>query len=280
VVSPLGDRVLDLAAVLPLLIATDLDGTLLRRDGSISARTHDVMQRVSEAGIRVVLVTGRPVRRVRDIARALGAQGTAICGNGAVLYDLATDAIVEQTNLPGDIARELITQLRGHLPEICFAVETGLSVGREPAYQRNRPPSESVVDNRLGDALELAAQGAVKLIAMHPSLPIDVFLERAREIVQDRATVTHAGSPFLEIAAAGVTKAWALAAYCERLGIAASRVIAFGDMPNDLPMLEWAGRGVAVANAHPTVLAIAHEVTEPNEEDGVAAYLERLLDGR
>jgi hydroxymethylpyrimidine pyrophosphatase-like HAD family hydrolase len=110
---------------------------------------------------------------------------------------------------------------------------------------------------------------------MHPSLPIDELMRQVKEIVAEHATVTHAGSPFLEIAAAGVTKAWALAAHCQRQGIDASQVLAFGDMPNDLPMLEWAGRSVAVANAHPTLLTAASDITQSNEDDGVATFLER-----
>jgi hydroxymethylpyrimidine pyrophosphatase-like HAD family hydrolase len=132
--------------------------------------------------------------------------------------------------------------------------------------------------DEVADALELVANGAVKLIAKHPTLPLEQFLVQARAIAADRASVTHAGSPFLEIAAAGVTKAWALAAHCESLGISADAVLAFGDMPNDLPMLEWSGRAVAVANAHPSVLAAAHERAASNDDDGVALYLEQLLE--
>jgi Cof subfamily protein (haloacid dehalogenase superfamily) len=263
--------------ILPRLIATDLDGTLLRTDGSVSDRSRAVLSRVSQAGVQIVIVTGRPVRRMREVARALALDGLAICANGAIVYDLAREEIVEQTRLTGGLARELIERLRAQLPEICFAVETGVNTGREAGYAKYRPlPREVAVE--IGDAIELSAQGAIKLIAMHPSLPLEEFLERAQSIVAERAVVTHAGSPFLEIAAAGVTKAWALAALCERAQIAAADVIAFGDMPNDLPMLEWAGRAIAVANAHPSLLAVAHEVTASNDEDGVAMLLESLLD--
>jgi hypothetical protein len=258
----------------PRLIATDLDGTLLRNDGSVSDRTRGVLQRVSAAGIQLVIVTGRPIRRMRQVGRALDLSGVAICGNGAVIYDLQRDVILEQTPLSGPTARELILELRAHLPEIRFAVETGLKLGREPDYARRRPV-DVAVDVEIADALELSAQGASKLIAVHPSLPIDEFMQQVGAIIAERATVTHAGAPFLEIAAAGVTKAWALAAHCERQGIVARDVLAFGDMPNDLPMLEWAGLGVAVANAHETVLAIANQTTVSNEADGVATFIER-----
>jgi Cof subfamily protein (haloacid dehalogenase superfamily) len=258
----------------PRLIATDLDGTLLRNDGSVSDFTRRVLQRVTAAGIPLVVVTGRPIRRMREIARSLELSGVAICGNGAVVYDLQRDVILEQTPLSAATARALIVDLRAHLPEIGFAVETGLQITREAAYARHRPLRDAN-DAENADALELSAQGASKLIAMHPSLPIEAFMQQVQAIIAERASVTHAGAPFVEIAAAGVTKAWALEAHCQRLGIDASTVLAFGDMPNDVPMLEWAGLGVAVANAHRTVLAVANQTTASNEDDGVAVFLER-----
>ncbi|HKU40768.1 MAG TPA: HAD family hydrolase [Polyangiales bacterium] len=265
-----------MASIVPRLIASDLDGTLLRSDSSASPRTKHVLRALAARGVHVVLVTGRPFRRVRGIARDLQLSGTAICANGALLYDLARDEVLEQTTLSADVAHALIHQLREKLPDICFAVETGRSVAREAAYARHRPTQEGA-EAVIADAIELSARGASKLIAMHPTLPLEEFFESVREIVADRASVTHAGSPFLEIAAAGVTKAWALAALCERLQVAPREVIAFGDMPNDLPMLEWAGRGVAVRNAHPSVLAAATAITLSNDEDGVADYLERYI---
>jgi hypothetical protein len=260
----------------PRLIATDLDGTLLRDDGSISDRTKRALARAVAAKIALVLVTGRPIRRMREVADALEFEGVAICGNGSIVYDLKSGQILEQTMLTAADARELILDLRTHLPEIGFAVETGHKLGREPTYAQFRPVN-SALDVELADTIQLTANGASKLIARHPSLPIDEFLLRVREIVADRASVTHAGAPFLELAAAGVTKAWALAAHCERLGFSASDVLAFGDMPNDLPMLEWAGHSVAVANAHKSVREAADDLTASNEEDGVAVYLETLL---
>ena len=229
------------------------------------------------AGVELVLVTARPARRVQAISEALALHdGQVICANGAVIYDLAANTIVKQTALAAGAARELIEQLRAALPEICFAVETGLAIGREPAFVRHRPTAAAAA-GEIADALELAARGAVKLIAMHPSLALEDFWTQARAIVAERASVTHTGAAFLEIAAAEVSKAWALAAHCESLAISRDDVLAFGDMPNDLPMLQWAGRAIAVANAHPSVLAAAHEHTASNDDDGVAAYLEPLF---
>jgi Cof subfamily protein (haloacid dehalogenase superfamily) len=258
------------------LVATDLDGTLLRDDGTVSAYTVEVLARVQSLGIPVVFVTARPPRRAREIARSVGLGGLAICGNGALVYDLDTQAIVRQTLLEAVIAHQLIGALREAAPGICFAVEAGLIYGHEPDYASHNPFVEDVAP-RYDDALILCADGVTKLIALHPTLPLAELLPLAHRLAGEAAVVTHSGAPFVEIAASGITKARALTDLCADLGIAPGDVIAFGDMPNDLPMLSWAGYRVAVANAHPDLLAIAHEVTATNNEDGVARTLVRLL---
>ncbi len=258
------------------LVATDLDGTLLRDDKTISERTRAALWRVQEAGIALVLVTGRPPRTLKIVAQELAVTGLAICCNGAIVYDLAADAIFQHDTLASDVARQLVTVLRDAVPGVCFAVERGLVFGHEPAYtaishipEQDRPFT--------GDAYVLCAEDVTKLIVRHPEMPLDDLLRLSRGVVGERAAVTHSGAPFVEIAAAGITKASALAAVCARLGIEASAVIAFGDMPNDLPMLAWAGRSIAVANAHPDVRAAVDTVTASNEADGVAVVLEHLL---
>jgi Cof subfamily protein (haloacid dehalogenase superfamily) len=256
------------------LIASDLDGTLLRTGGTISDHTRAVLQRAQAAGIELVLVTGRPVRLVREVARSLALESVVICGNGAVLYDARRDEILEQFPLTPEVTREVIVRLREALPDVAFAIESGLELRREAAYARHSKRLGDV-QNEMSDALELCALGASKLIALHPLLPLDEFLLRARELISGLAHVTHAGAPFIEISASGITKAWALARYCERQGISAADVLAFGDMPNDLPMLEWAGHSVAVANAHATVLNASRWQTASNDAEGVAQFIER-----
>jgi Cof subfamily protein (haloacid dehalogenase superfamily) len=260
----------------PRLIAIDLDGTLLRSDGSVSERTRGALGRAVAAGIQVVMVTGRPARHVREIEGAEHLGDLAICLNGALIYDLDRHAVVDETRVPAAVAGDLIERLRGGLPGICFAVEVGLEHGWEPDYGRRRAKLEA---SQLApaDALILCARGVNKLIAFHPSLSPEELIARSHELVEDRACVTYSGAPFLEIGARGVSKASALIGYCAERRIDRSQVVALGDMPNDLSMLSWAGRGIAMANAHPTVLAAAAEVTRSNDEDGVALVIERLL---
>ena len=118
---------------------------------------------------------------------------------------------------------------------------------------------------------------ALKILARHEELPAQEFWDLALAAVADRAVITWSStSALLEISAAGVTKASTLALLCDRLGVAPADVVAFGDMPNDLPMLEWAGRSWAMADAHPTVLAAADHVAPGHDDDGVATVLAGL----
>ena len=260
------------------LIATDLDGTLLRDDRLLSPRTRRTLARLTSAGIALVLVTARPPRFVAQLAEELGLRGAAICCNGALVYDIATGALVEHSPLASEDARALVVSLRELYPEMAFAVERGLEYGCEPAYLSLGSLSQPQGD-LLAEALALCAQPVTKLIARHPQRAAEDLFPAALRVAGARAVATYSSSRFLEFSASGIDKASALTRYCARLGVSPAEVVAFGDMPNDIPMLRWAGRGVAVANAHPEALAAADAITAANMDDGVARYLDRLLEG-
>lgn len=258
------------------LVASDLDGTIVRSDGTFSPRSVAAVTRVEDAGASFVVVTGRPVRWMHSIATSLGHHGLAVCANGALLYDLHTEQVVAASLMSSSAAREVALVLRQALPGIAFAVER-LHEGfaHEPAY---RPRWDSSDPLTQAPIQELLTADVVKLLARHEELGSDELLAAARDAVGEAATLTHSsGDGLLEISAAGVSKASGLASVCERRGVFPDEVVAFGDMPNDLPMLTWAGLGVAVANAHPEVLAAADEVTASNDDDGVAQVVERLF---
>jgi Cof subfamily protein (haloacid dehalogenase superfamily) len=258
------------------LVASDLDGTLLRPDETVSDRTRAALAAARDAGITVVLVSGRPPRSLGPIAERIGVGGVAICANGAVVWDLDTGTMLDHTPLAADLAARLVHNLRAAVPGVLFAVELEQSFGREAGWTEGliAAPAEALE----ADALELIRGPVTKLLVRHPSLPFAELAERAREAVGEDAVVTWAGLRVVEISAAGVTKAFALEWLCRRLGIDPGEVVAVGDMPNDLPMLAWAGTAVAVANAAQEVLDAADEVTAANVEDGVALLLERILD--
>ncbi len=256
------------------LIASDLDGTLLRSDGTISARTRDAIRAAEDRGFAFAFVTARPPRYIDSLAEAAGVTGMAVCSNGAILYDIARRIVLHHERLAPELARELALAVREALPEIAFAVEHGDSLAYDPRF----PVFPEDAEPRVGHVEAFLDRDLVKLLLHHPEHEADFLGRLVRETIGERAQVIHSGGPkIIEIAAAGVSKATGLARLCDELKIDGSEVMAFGDMPNDLPMLRFAGRAVAVANAHPEVLAAADEVAASNDEDGVARRIEALL---
>jgi Cof subfamily protein (haloacid dehalogenase superfamily) len=252
------------------LAAIDLDGTLLRGDGSLSERTRAALQATP---LEIVLVSARGPRGVREVADAAGLEGTAIASNGGMVLDLRDQSIRRIRAIETDVAIRLVETLRERLPGILFGIERE-SFAHEhgfSAWNWTPPP-----DTRIGDALELLDEPPTKLILRHHSHELEVVAAAAREILGDAASVYISGEWVVEVSAAGVNKAAALAEVCEELTVEPQHVVAFGDHLNDLPMLAWAGHAVAVENAHPDVIDAADEVTASNDQDGVAIVLERL----
>lgn len=259
------------------VVATDLDGTVVRSDGTISARTRSALIAAREAGALVVVATGRPPRWLTGIAEATGHDGIAVCANGALVYDLATDKIVDSRPLEMSVVRTLIAQLRVSVPGVAFAVERiDGQFAHELDYHPRWEPEEKTI---VGDLENVFDVPIAKLLGRVEGAGSDELLAMARAAIPDGvAALTHSSiDGLLEVNAFGVTKASTLETWLGGHGLSAADVVAFGDMPNDVEMLAWAGRGVAVANAHPEVLAVADEVTGTNDADGVAEVLERLF---
>jgi Cof subfamily protein (haloacid dehalogenase superfamily) len=256
------------------LVATDIDGTLINSERLLSQRTIDVLAAVP---VPVVLVTGRPLRWLEQLYEQLPAPLPAICLNGAVVYDPHTDAVLRAEPLSPELLIDVVARLRDAVPDTTLAVEIedGRAFRHEPAWPRLWEDHAIKV---IATPEELTSLPAVKLLARSATADPDDFLELVSKALGGVAEATRSSSAALvEISAAGVTKAAGLAWLCERDGITADEVLAFGDMPNDLPMLTWAGHGVAMGNAHPAVRAVATDVTESNDDDGVARYLQKAF---
>ena len=262
--------------VRPRLIATDLDGTLLRSDGSVADRSVAALRAVADAGLETVLVTARPPRWLDELAHVVGARGVAICGNGAFRYDVSGRRVFQERTIERAVVTEIVRDLREQVPGTGFAAERATGLAAESMFAAIHDHPEDLVTTSSIELLEDAAVG--KLLARNPHLTDEEFIDVATQVVGDRAIVAFSGAGGLaEISAVGVTKAAALQDWCAELEIAQGEVWAFGDMPNDLPMLTWAGRSFAVANAHPDVRAAATDLCPANDEDGVAAVLEQII---
>ncbi len=260
----------------PRLVATDLDGTLVRSDGTVSPRTHDVIAALDELGVPVVFVTGRPLRWAEEVFEYVGAHGLAIVSNGALVWDVKRDAVDLTRPVPPVDGLAACALIREAVPDTSFAVETLAGISLEPEFlERHALPDATP----RGPLAQIFTDPALKVLARHEDLAPQEFWTAAEEAVGDRLVVTwSSATSLLEMSAPGVTKASTLSLLCDRLGVDRADVVAFGDMPNDLPMLAWAGTSYAMANAHESVIAAADHTAPDHDDDGVARVLAGLFD--
>ena len=258
------------------LVATDLDGTLLHTDGTVTDRTRGVLEAVEQRGITVVFLTGRPVRWMDALWHHVGEHGLAVCSNGGIVYDVAAHAVAQARPIPREVGLEVAGLIRAALPGSTFALERTTGFGREPDFVPSVHEQRSeVVVGPLEDVFD---ETVVKMLALHPDLGPEDYWAQVGQLVGPLVTTTWSSTTALiEMSAAGVTKASTLALLCEELGISPTEVVAFGDMPNDVAMLQWAGTAYAMANAHPLTAAAADRIAPRNDEDGVAQVLEELF---
>ena len=266
----------------PQLIATDLDGTFLSPDGTVSAENSAAVLAAQAAGIPVVIATGRPVRWLDVIKDLPGAHPRVIASNGAVLYDLGTRQVLDRICLPAEVTLTAIRQLRERIPGASFAFESGSRFGYEPSYRTLVGDDGSDPALFSASAEEIAGTGdhVKMLVQSHDARPDDL-LDTVREVVGTTLTATHSaarGFGLVEVSAAGVSKASMLQRTCARLGVDARDVAAFGDMPNDVDMLAWVGMPFVVANAHPALHAMDFGRAPGNDESGVGRTIMRWLE--
>lgn len=263
----------------PKIVAMDMDGTVVHHDGTISERTFEALALAHSKGARLVFATGRPPRWMQIVSDIAGAE-TAICGNGAIVYDLRSQKVVHSTLLSPTAAAVVVERLRQSLPKATFAVESLHGFYREKEYNPRWDVGVdlygvSAIEEKLEDAL-------IKILVRSPNELIDVdhMLSRASEALEDVAQVTHSALPndsLLEISAIGVTKGSALAQLASDWNVVRADVVAFGDNRNDVAMLKWAGQSWAMGNGHEAAIAAAGATAEPIEKDGVARVLEELF---
>jgi Cof subfamily protein (haloacid dehalogenase superfamily) len=275
----------DLGGWRPRLVASDLDGTLLRTTGEVSPRTRAALEACWAAGIPVVGATGRGPRLLDSVRVALDGRGIAVLGQGGFVVDLERDEVLRTVGLPRDRAAAVIEQVEAVAGRLVVAVEEAAeqAEARHPLRVQHGFDWPYPEPAQLLPRTKVLPPGPVlKVFLRSESLGQDDLLARARRAVDPAlAEVTHAGLGFIEVLPPGVTKATGLAVALDRYGVGFGDVLAFGDMPNDLPLLaavgEAGGRAVAVANAHPAVRTATRHLTSGNDEDGVARTIEAVL---
>jgi Cof subfamily protein (haloacid dehalogenase superfamily) len=265
----------------PALIACDVDGTLFDENESITPRTRDAVRAAVAAGAHFVVATGRPPRWIRPVVEALGFAPMAVCANGAVIYDPESDRVVSARTLAVDTLGELAEIATRAIPGVGLAVERIGERAHDTATPQfiSSPGYEHAwlnPDNTEVSIEDLVSAPAIKLLIRKTGARSEDMAAELTKHVGIEGDITYStNNGLVEIVPLGISKATGVQEVAKPLGIANDEVVAFGDMPNDLPMLLWAGHGVAMGNAHPDVLVAADEVTAPNNDDGVARVLER-----
>lgn len=259
----------------PRLVALDIDGTLVDADNNISPAVESAVAGVRSAGSHVVLSTGRGLIGTRPVAQRLGLpKPYLVCSNGAVTARLHSDthAGTEVLDVVTFDPRPMLDLLLERLPGVLVAVEE-IGVG----YRVNKPFPDGEISGeiRVHPLEELVSKPVTRVILREPDLRPDDFLDVIDRVGLHGVAYYVGYTAWLDLAPDGVSKASGLAKVAERLGVRQADVLAIGDGSNDVEMLEWAGRGVAMGNATPGVQAAGDAVTAALAEDGVAVELAR-----
>ena len=257
-------------------IAFDLDDTLLRDDRTISDETVSVLRRASAAGIFILPASGRTYCSMAGFAKRIGCASRVICANGAVIAQPDGTTLHELT-IPADIARQVAR----------FAKERGcycqtyagdcFYYNQQGDYARAYAESSSLHGVYVGDLEQYLTAPTTKLLMMAPPKQVVQMLAEAQAQFGESVALTCSKPYFLEVNPPLATKGHALSVCAEEMGFPLSQCMAFGDGTNDYSMLLAAGLGVAMANASEEVQSCADEVTQTNDEDGVAQMIERVL---
>jgi len=261
------------------LVALDVDGTLLTSAEELSPRVRAALVRAGGAGWHLVLVTGRPLSIALPVVHDLGVGEHLVAANGATVAAVADGTVLHQASLPGEVAVPALRAARDAVPGLGLAVTTPRGFRREPGFVAIAPLSRTD-GTEVDDAMPRSDEPVHSAVLFVDGLDARELQHRLAPLLPDEVEVTPSGLPgSVELTAPGVHKGSGLAWLCDRLGVDRADVVAFGDGLNDHEMLLWAGWGVAMGNAERITQELADEVTATNDEDGVAAVIERLLDG-
>ncbi len=257
------------------LVASDLDGTLLGLGGVVSDRTRQAIKALVAAGIHVVAATGRSQWTAEPLVEPCAGIELVVCSNGASLYDLRRRVSLAEHPIADPVIDEVLVTLAAALPGCFYGWETATDLHYEERFLAYRPD----LDRPASPDLPLGERPVPirKLMVAHDEIHHYELLDAVTPLMPPGAVASTSGAPFVEVTGAGIDKAFGVQQVCERLGVASGEVIAFGDNHNDITLLRWAGRGVAMGNAHDAVRVVVDETTLSNVEDGVAAVLETLV---
>jgi HAD superfamily hydrolase (TIGR01484 family) len=256
----------------PRLLALDVDGTLVDSDNTMSPAVREAVRAMRDSGVDTIITTGRAIPGVMDTANKLGLDdGHAIASNGAIVFEYDPVKVLHSVTFD---ASEAVRRVLKHVPEALVAVEE-IGVG----YRVSRPFPDGEISGRIivEDVDALISDPVTRVVIRAPERSAEDFGALVEELGLADTNYYIGYTAWLDLAPEGVSKASGLEYICDRLGIAQSEVLAVGDGNNDIEMLRWAGRGVAMGHAPDTLKAAADAVTGDITEDGLVQELTRYL---
>ena len=262
------------------MLACDLDRTLIAKDGMLPPRTEAAIRAARAAGIRVVIATGRMFVSVRPYVLQAGIDDPVVCYQGAVVAEPQTGRWLRHEPIPVALAKEAIEAIVAEGFHVNVYVDDELFVGKVTPEARAYADFQGLVIHEVGDLAAWLEKPATKVVSVGEPDLLDGLEAQLKDIFAGRLYISKSLPFFLEIASPKVTKGSGLQFLAEHIGFAPERTVAFGDGENDIELLEWAGYGIAVANAHERLIEIADYVCPPVTEEGVAQVIEAVLRGR
>ncbi|KAA1380448.1 HAD family hydrolase [Aeromicrobium fastidiosum] len=261
----------------PKLVALDVDGTIVNGDNELSDVVRDAVNAIRDAGIETVISTGRAIPGVMDTVGKLGfTDGLAVASNGAVVFRYSDDA-ADPVDIIHSVTFDAAAAVRRVLEEVPDAIVAVEKVGE--GFRVNRPfPETEFADQWVIDDVEkLIAEPVTRVVIRSTDHTPAEFTAIVHDLGLTGTNYFIGYSAWLDLAPEGVSKASGLDVVCERLGIAPTDVLAVGDGNNDLEMLQWAGRGVAMGQSPESLRDVADAVTGSIDEDGLAAELSKYV---
>lgn len=263
------------------LIALDMDGTLLNADKQISERNCKAIQRANDAGIKVILASGRPRTGLQKYLEQLGLTSTddfVISYNGSLVERVATNEVLHQTSLKGtDVKAVFALSQRFGVDIHAFSVKQGLITHRNNPWTdieaKLNDIDSSVVDfNAIDDNEDF-----IKIMMVAADKELTEAISKIPASLKEKYTVVRSADIFLEVQHPESNKGIAVEKLCEELQLSANEVMCVGDAENDHAMLSFAGTAVAMGNADEMTKAMCDYITKSNLEDGVAAVIEEKV---
>jgi Cof subfamily protein (haloacid dehalogenase superfamily) len=259
------------------LAAIDLDETLLGHDHSISARNARAVRALEERGVRCVIASGRMHEATTRFAKQLDLLGPIISYNGAMVKEAASGEVWHHVKVPSGPASEVIEYCAAHHFHLNYYLNDRLFVAERGEWadlylRQTGSPMEAI-----GDLRDLRGTEPTKMILIDTPEETDTLLAHFRDRFGERLYITKTNAQYLEFMSPSASKGVALSLVAERLSIPQEEVIAFGDGHNDVPMIRWAGLGVAMGTGKSEAMAVADDIAPPFYEDGFGMYVEGLL---